>query len=102
MPNKQFDEKCKCGSKNGMACKNCSRVKLSIMLPWKYKNQHGIKYSPVFYSRVAHNNSPIKYLIDRSIEEAMKIEKYREYLDNSNLIIVYDNLSGNEIDRFSI
>lgn len=98
---KESNKKCNCGEKNGMCCRNCSKVKIVFCL--KHGNNHlkiGNGCLPTIYSRVKENPFKESWLVQVTIQRMIDTDRnIQEAYDNSNVIIAYNNFNGQEIER---
>jgi hypothetical protein len=90
--------KCDCTDKQGFSCKNCSRVRMVILLlpdhqNLKYSAADGSKINPAWYSPVKQNKWTNDYIVNGMIKRFMsnKLAPFTRKLQ------FYDQFSGNLI-----
>ncbi|WP_338731745.1 hypothetical protein [Mangrovimonas cancribranchiae] len=97
-------KKCSCGEKNGMSCKNCSRIKLVILTNWNYKNHLiGDNDNPAYYSRIRMNNWSPTTIADATFNNLTTKEKqpiYTNALQHCSWVVAYDTITNQEIKRY--
>lgn len=90
--------KCTCGLQNKLTCKNCSTVKMVILLKnghndLKNRQLNGKLVNPVWYNHLSKNNKAVN-----SIVTAMSRRFLNSiYADCTNKIIFYSNIDKQEI-----
>lgn len=86
-------KKCSCGQSNKLYCKNCSKLRMTILL--KNGNEH-LKSSngsnPVWYSFLKYNRYDL-YDIAEKMEA--NIRKHPEYSSSTNVLLFFINGNRN-------
>ena len=85
--------KCTCGLGNKMYCKNCSKVRVVILLKnghdqLKVRRGNGEEFNPVWYSFLKYNRYDV-YRIAEKIEE--NVRKHPQYSTAANVLQFYIN-----------
>lgn len=91
--------KCKCGKGGKMYCRNCSKVRMVILLKNGYDEMkitasNGNEYNPVWYSFLKYNRYDI-YRIAEKMEQNFNKSRYKEA---TNVLQFYIN--GNQHQYF--
>lgn len=89
--NQQNKKKCKCGSGGNGKCRNCSKIRMAIMLKNGFKNK-GL--TTTWFSFYKKNNQHEETIISGMIARFIK---QTEYANAVNKLLFYDNLTnGNQ------
>ncbi len=87
----QSNNKCKCGNGGNGTCKNCSKIRMAIMLKNGYKNKGLAK---TWYSFYKKNNQPEQKIINGMID---RFKNRPEYTNAVNKLVFYDNYSKSNV-----
>lgn len=88
--NTQSNKKCNCGSGGNGKCRNCSKIRMAIMLKNGFKNKG---FTTTWFSYLRKNNQHSDTIIAGMIKRFLK---QPEYANAVNVLLFYDN-SSNEI-----
>lgn len=102
MANKKYPEHCKCGQGNYGTCKNCSRIKMGIMLKngWQFlkeSSSSGKLSNPYWYNYYKENNSTNNFIIKGMVRRFNELNTYN---NAAKKLIFYDN--GTEIHSINL
>lgn len=95
--------KCQCAPQQKIMCKNCSRLKMVILL--KTGNQHlkvsnGTKnINPVWYSHISKNRKPLDVIAKAMVR---RLKDTAAYTNAVNLVIFYTLEDGQEYTRIKL
>lgn len=91
--------RCKCGANSNVACKNCSVIKMVILIDNQYGEYRSIgkdgkRYNDVWYSILKQNNRPINKIIEGMIRRFNNSEKAKytymlQFYDNRINKLIY-------------
>lgn len=92
----QSNKKCKCGESNNGKCRNCSKIRMAIMLKNGSKNK-GL--ATTWYSFYRRNNQTEETIINGMIK---RFKQRPEYTNNVNKLIFYDNINNVQIQSLKL
>lgn len=93
-------KKCNCGANSKIFCKNCSKIKMVILLKsgnnhLKLKGSNGRNYNPSWYSHLSKNNKPTTAITSGMLRRFHK----SNYANCTNKVQFYNNITKTLIEE---